>query len=668
MTQYIKAPFNFVPLNDKVFFPDWANQISHDIPFEDGESGTIELEMTAMTPIFIRNGHTNEDAEEKNENYTSFSKDSDGNYFIPATSVKGMIRNVLEIISFGKMSRISNDRYSIRDLQNKQYLGFFQNSDIHCGFMTKKETTIEITDHGIPRRISHKDLDIKWGTDFAKRFKNSGLLKSDENRTAFYKINLTKDKTLKGNFIELPLNPNNSVDKRIKVKDDPNGSFRGIIVLTGQPSARNDKGDFDKFGKEILKGSGKNYEFVFSEEVVQKIFECDYHEESGIFRDFCFVHKDSSDWKLWRKLLEKGIPVPIFFSKKNNEIQHFGLSYLYKLPFSKKIKEYLPPDHNRTNYDLSDCMFGTTTNSQASKGRVQFLNMRLKSGNASQNIQKPYMGSPKPTYYPIYLVQKGKDGIPDGEFTTMLSNTARLKGWKRYPVHENSATFTIPDGDKEEHLNPFYPINSGSKFSGKVNFHNLKQVEIGSLLQSIVFQNSGFHSIGFAKAFGFGKLKIEISSIKGLSLPKEEYIKSFRALMESEIPNYSNTNELRELFSMSLPQDTVSPLEYMELKNFVDCKKQNIGRGLTGEFLDYYSNLVVQKLIPPTIQKEIIAEITLVDKPTVKAKLIEGKDLNSKNLRNYPANIKLKKGDRIIVKSENMKDLIFLKIIKSNLP
>lgn len=104
MTLYIKAPFNFVPLNEKVFFPNWADQVSHDIPFSDGESGVIELELEAMTPIFVRNGHTKEDAEAKNDDYISFSKDSDGNYFIPATSVKGMIRNVLEIISFGKMN------------------------------------------------------------------------------------------------------------------------------------------------------------------------------------------------------------------------------------------------------------------------------------------------------------------------------------------------------------------------------------------------------------------------------------------------------------------------------------------------------------------------------------------------------------------------------------
>ena len=46
----IKAPFNFVPLSDKIFFPEWADQISQDIPFSDGLSGTIELKITAETP------------------------------------------------------------------------------------------------------------------------------------------------------------------------------------------------------------------------------------------------------------------------------------------------------------------------------------------------------------------------------------------------------------------------------------------------------------------------------------------------------------------------------------------------------------------------------------------------------------------------------------------
>ena len=31
----LKAPFNFVPLNVKPYLPEWADQISQDMPFED---------------------------------------------------------------------------------------------------------------------------------------------------------------------------------------------------------------------------------------------------------------------------------------------------------------------------------------------------------------------------------------------------------------------------------------------------------------------------------------------------------------------------------------------------------------------------------------------------------------------------------------------------------
>ena len=114
----IHAPFNFVPLSDKVFFPDWADQISQDIPFEDGLSGTIDIELKAVTPMFVRNGHTKEQGEEETEEYCKFSTSPDGRLFIPATTIKGTIRNAVEILSFGKMSHMNNKRYAMRKKTN----------------------------------------------------------------------------------------------------------------------------------------------------------------------------------------------------------------------------------------------------------------------------------------------------------------------------------------------------------------------------------------------------------------------------------------------------------------------------------------------------------------------------------------------------------------------
>ena len=104
----IRTPFNFVPLSEHVAI-DWnAENISHDIPFEDGISGTIDLTITALSDIFIRNGHTRQDAEAKNQEYNSFSHitgpDGKPLYFIPGSSIKGEVRNILEILSFSKLT------------------------------------------------------------------------------------------------------------------------------------------------------------------------------------------------------------------------------------------------------------------------------------------------------------------------------------------------------------------------------------------------------------------------------------------------------------------------------------------------------------------------------------------------------------------------------------
>ena len=109
----VKSTYNFVPApsEDQVFKPDWADKVSHDVPFEDGESGEIEVVITAETPIFIRNGHAKgtEDNEFSNANINGEKK-----YFIPATSLKGMTRNVLEILSFSRLNKalVNDDKYS----------------------------------------------------------------------------------------------------------------------------------------------------------------------------------------------------------------------------------------------------------------------------------------------------------------------------------------------------------------------------------------------------------------------------------------------------------------------------------------------------------------------------------------------------------------------------
>ena len=58
----ITAPYNFVPLYKKAYTVDWGDQISMDIPFADGEDGTITLKITNHSPLFIGNKKEGDDS------------------------------------------------------------------------------------------------------------------------------------------------------------------------------------------------------------------------------------------------------------------------------------------------------------------------------------------------------------------------------------------------------------------------------------------------------------------------------------------------------------------------------------------------------------------------------------------------------------------------------
>lgn len=658
----IRAPFNFVPVSDKVFFPDWADQIQHDIPFSDGVSGTIKLKITAESPIFVRNGHTEKDREEKNENYQSFSN-VEGQYFIPGTSIKGAIRNVLEILSFGKMQFIDNKRYSIRDLQLNDYKKAFQENEVHCGWMRKDGDKIIIADHGVPYRVSHKEIDNHFKTNFCSEFKDSNFFKKEDNKSSLYKYAQLKGAS-RDLYFKLDTKPRNEVDKRKFVSILPSGSLQGKLVFTGQPGIRKDK-RIGKNGKPE-KATGKFYEFIFPEKSLKE-FEFDFYEKEGVYADFQFIHKDSVEWDYWKKKINKGEKIPVFMIVNDTGIVHFGLSYLYKLPFNKKVKGYLPDNHNKKDLDLSECIFGSTNN-KSIKGRVSFSNA-FSTKATPLDLMEVYMGSPKPTYYPIYLKQKGENGFLHEKskgFSTMLKDNAELKGWKKYHLRNSHVTdFEIPAG-QENNTNKFIPLDSGAEFLCNVKFHNLKREELGAILYSIESKNNSFHNIGFAKAYGFGKIKIEIIDIiaaHGSLIAKEDTINSFVALMSDNIEDYFKQEQIKQLNLLQRVNNLSTTLEYMPLTDFVTYKRHNPQKDVFGQYLKYTSEYILhEEKKQATTEAEAV--VTVVSGHIIQAKLVTGKDTRNKTLIIPQSLRKPKIGDKIkvklILKGGNIDQLEFI--------
>lgn len=113
----IDAPYNFVPLAEWVYIPQWGWRVSHDLPFRNGLSGHLDLTITAHTPILVgREQRRGERACDQHPGQVHPYQLPDRCYALPGTALKGMIRNVVEIAGFSRMGMVDERRLGVRDL------------------------------------------------------------------------------------------------------------------------------------------------------------------------------------------------------------------------------------------------------------------------------------------------------------------------------------------------------------------------------------------------------------------------------------------------------------------------------------------------------------------------------------------------------------------------
>lgn len=87
-----KAPYNFVPINEKVVAAQDIPDEGHSTFNKNRLSGYISLSVEALTPLFIRgNG----------ESFLQFKNRP----LIPGSSIRGLIKNLVKIVSYGKFEK-----------------------------------------------------------------------------------------------------------------------------------------------------------------------------------------------------------------------------------------------------------------------------------------------------------------------------------------------------------------------------------------------------------------------------------------------------------------------------------------------------------------------------------------------------------------------------------
>lgn len=603
----IKSPYNFVSLNSKVVYPYWGNAISHDKPFENAVSGKFQLTLEARSPIFVRNG-----AAASEENNIAFNQ-MKNHFFIPATSIKGMLRSIVEIIGYGSMvNRVNEVKLSQRDWQNDQ---IYPKSEISAqalgGWLRKDGEEYKMKPCGKPGRISHKNLDVLV-TDLIKN--RAGAKMSTYYSSDLFRIN-DKTKSAQGKNETFPFqltghrfekDPDTSEKFASEIcKISESSDRKGTIVMTGQAGRRNND-----------TGNGKHLEFVFFDMASEEIT-----VPKSVIENFKFAYYDHDpksqkpDWKWRKKKLEAGEKIPVFYRMDGKEILDMGLTQLFKITYKHSVKELIENSQKPQlpRPDLADCIFGYINtafekNLNSLKGRVSIGHAWAEGSPKSLEKVSVVLSNPKASYYPNYLVQPKKMG-PNDNYNTM-NTLSEIRGYKRYPVR---STIKVPEyaaNVGEQVKTHFQPLDKGTLFKTELAYHNLRFVELGAILSALTFHGSEdcFHRIGMAKSLGYGKVKIAISGID--ESVKVRAIQEFEAWMELETEStWTNSKSIKELIAMAKENESLDEkLEYMALTDF---SNEKANKQILMDILDLVKPNIpnLKTYCDPSLKKELIEKL-----------------------------------------------------------
>lgn len=521
----INAPYNFDPLSRFVYFPDWSSQVSHDVPFQDGLCGSFRVTLTAQSKFLVGD-------EQKDGHVTFFNVPGDGRrYAIPGSSIKGMIRNVIEIATFGKMKFADDSKYGVRDLNAPFYRNRMtkrRNDGVilpqsQAGWMARDSKSGEW--YLIPceyARVEHEELNTKSGRQLSWRRYRSALDAYKAWREAGQSLQARMQ--LHGRDAHLHR------DRSIKIEYEK-ASFsdrlesprcrQGKLVFTGNTGARS---------------PAKHMEFFFHSEKKERT-----PIESHVFKAFKFIHEESAEWAFWnQQVRQSGYQerVPVFYLEGDKGIEAIGLAMMFKVAYDYSVHDLIRNTNeahlDEASLDMAEILFGVVpasckSDGQSLRGRVSFgTALCIGSPTPIEGLPPTILNGPKASYFPNYVKQpqagSQSGDLKGSDYATYMADDRRnldkavsnpeIRGWKRYPVRTSDDLPPLSDKQRQNtrvQVN-LHPLPEGTRFEFTVRFHNLRPVELGAVLWAIEWGGDRklSHVLGMAKSTGFGRVGLEL--------------------------------------------------------------------------------------------------------------------------------------------------------------
>ncbi len=516
ITNPAKAPYNFIPLNEKVVT---INSIPDFDRYEkDRYTGYIDLYITTKTPLYIRDTMTKAEMKKQNKEDRYINPDfyGPGNKLkIPGSSIRGMIRTMVEITGFGRFGPFDDKYLYYRGLADKTTL-----REEYQKWMCSRDNQKKRTNYKISAGILFKrgfDYFIKPAAGFKQIFKDEAREKVEQtgeryNDFSFYKVGndwiVVSGPMPKKKRDWLIMPDKNS--KEIKIPREDVKSYRNDSRGERVPDLLNEAGKKSEvpcFYVNWTDTSGKK-RISFGH---TGMFRLAYQKSIGdhIPENLKTMTYDISPDSIER-MKKSGVPGNIIRKLEGLERKIFK-----EKEFTDILKKF--PDRDQAwipiilkhagQYDFATAVFGNT---EAFAGRVFFEDAILEDGqkNVLMNTSIPrLLQSPKPTTFQHYLVQKSAHTRYRDHYN---SNTA-IRGYKMY-WHKSGINWVEKDRknlERKKLITRIQPVKPNTRFFGRIRFENLSKEETGALLFAMNLPQGCYHKLGMGKPLGLGAVRLK---------------------------------------------------------------------------------------------------------------------------------------------------------------
>lgn len=562
----IHAPYNFAPFSNKIIqrYESMEELPSHGIVDPELKTGEIQVSIEAQTPIYIGDGSS--------EEISDFFRGADGEYQIPGSSVRGMLRETMQILGFGLVrpgEDVADYQIYFRDMATtsarakyyKNVMGIKNKAtippNVKQGYLCCDEDGKYYIKPSRCIRVSRKNPGMQ-------AFKNK---KGEVKPAEYFKVA----------YIE----GEDKIKDIVPFEDRQEGMKEGILLSTGRP-VKNKINHLYVFEKETDSTEGSIF--------ITKEDELSYKEDLEKRKNSLKAYYEADFWKM----PEEGKSKPVFYVQYHGHT-YFGMSLYVRIGYLHNIPEGLPGSHQRKNEEYADGIFldypyaimGFANKQGAYRSRISVGNFKAEK-EGKEKERTVITAEPKASYYAGYL-NNGKN-YNDDDFL--------LRGYKHYWLREKP----VPAKElaNESMQKKVRALGEGTVFRGVIRYKNLHEDELGLLLWvlSLNSEKDTYHSLGMGKPYGMGRVKIRIENLKELDVSEfyclqglkkglkknsekvDAYIKSYKEyarkeLKEKEKHNIEEFEEIKDFFFMH----QISPLQEKEMA-YMTLKEYTNNRGI----------------------------------------------------------------------------------------